>query len=41
MEQRSEEIFQMKEENKNVSFNFYQEVLVLVITAMRMQLYKC
>ena len=30
---------QMKEENENISFKFYLQVLVLSITEMRIQLY--
>ena len=32
--------FQMKEENENISFNFYLQVLVLVKTEMQIQLRK-
>ena len=32
--------FQRKEENENISFNFYLPVLVLVVTTMQIQLYK-
>ena len=32
--------FQMKEENENISFNFYLQVLVLVKTEMQIQLCK-
>ena len=32
--------FQVKEENQNISLNFYEQVLVLVKTEMQMQLYK-
>ena len=33
-------IFQMKEENRNISFSFYQRVLVLVKTEIQIQLCK-
>ena len=33
-------IFQMKEENENISLNFYQQVLVLVKTEMQIQVCK-
>ena len=33
-------VFQMKEENENISFNFYPQVLVLVRTEMQIQLRK-
>ena len=33
--------FQMKEENENISFNFYLQVLVLFKTEMQIQLCKC
>ena len=32
--------FQMKEENENVSFNFYQQIFVLLSTEMQIQLCK-
>ena len=35
---RRGKIFQMKEEHENISFNFYQQVLVLVKTEIQMQL---
>ena len=34
-----EKVFQMKEENENISFNFYLQVLVLVKTEMQIQLH--
>ena len=33
-------IFQMKEQNENISFNFYLQVLVLVKTEMQIALSK-
>ena len=33
-----ENVFQMKEENENIRFNFYQQVLVLVKAEMQIQL---
>ena len=32
--------FQMKEENENISFNRYLQVMVLVTAEMQIQLYK-
>ena len=33
-------IFQIKEENENISFNFFLQVLVLIITEVRIQIDK-
>ena len=33
-------VFQMKQENENISFNFYLQTLVLVITEKQIPLYK-
>ena len=33
-------VFQMKDENENISFNFYSQVLVLVRTKMQIRLCK-
>ena len=33
-----EKVFQMKKENENIRFNFYQQVLVLVKAEMQIQL---
>ena len=35
-----EKNFRRKEENENISFNFYQQLLVLAISEMQIQLYK-
>ena len=40
VEQRKDKKIQKKEENENISFNFYQKVLVLVATEMQIKLYK-
>ena len=37
---KERKIFQMKEENENISFNFYLQVLLLVKTEMQIQLCK-
>ena len=34
-------IFQMKEENENISFNFYQQIFVLLSKEMQIQLRHC
>ena len=35
-----ENTFQKKEENENILFNFYMQILVLVITEMQIMLFK-
>ena len=33
-------MFQMKKENANILFNFYHQVLVLVVTEMKIHIYQ-